>query len=97
MKQPESFIDFLDRFGKQYSPEMVYQNCEDFGAWQRRFFDAVNGLRGVLPDRVDLNVETVEVVEEADHTRHLLRIQVSDVSTLVAYLLVPKGLAEGEK
>lgn len=97
MDQSESFIDFLDRYGQQHPPEMAYQEGEDFGAWRKRFYDAVSGLRGVLPDRVDLDVETVEMVEETDHTRHVLRIRVSDVSTLIAYLLVPNDLQEGEK
>jgi dienelactone hydrolase len=97
MGKSESFVDFLDRFGSQHPPEMVYREPEAFNTWQARFFDAVQGLRGVLPARVDLDVETVEVISESDHTRHVLHIRVSEISTLVAYLLVPKGLAEGEK
>ena len=97
MNQSESFIDFIDRYGESHKPEMVYREGEDFGEWQGRFRNAVEGLRGILPERVVLDVETVEVVEEADHSRHLLRVRVSAFSTLVAYLLVPKGLADGEK
>lgn len=96
MNQSESFIDFLNVYGESHQPKMVYRAGKDFGEWQNRFRNAVEGLRGVLPDRSPLDVETVEVVEEVDHSRHLLRIRVSDFSTLVAYLLVPKGLVDGE-
>ena len=97
MNQTESFIDFLNAYGESHAPEMVYRDGEDFAEWQARFRDAVEGLRRPVPERVALDVETVEVVEEGDHSRHLLRIRVSDFSTLVAYLLVPNGLANGEK
>lgn len=97
MKSSESFVDFLDQYGTHHPPEMVYREGEDFQTWQGRFYEAVCGLRGPLPDRVALDVETVDVIEEADHMRHVLRISVSAFSVLVAYLLVPKGLAEGEK
>lgn len=54
-------------------------------------------LRGPLPERTEPEVEIVESVVVEDHTRHLLRISVSELSTLIAYLLVPKDLSPGER
>ena len=94
--KPESFVDFLQAYGAANSPNMLYREGRKFAEWQREFRAAVTGLMGPLPGRVAPEAETVESVEMADHTRYLLKIPVSEFSTLVAYLLVPKGLAPGE-
>ena len=93
----ESFVDFLDAYGAAHPPCMVYQAGDDFADWQQRFREAVDGLRGPLPERVEPGAEVVASVETVGHTRHLLRIPVSEVSTLIAYLLVPHGLATEER
>ena len=85
----ESFIDFLEAYGRTHPPVMRYQEGEDFAAWQQRFRGQLEALRGPLPERVKPHVEVIHSVEFPDHTRHLLRIRVSSISTLVAYLLVP--------
>lgn len=54
-------------------------------------------LRGPVPDRVAPEMGVMESVGKDDHTRYLVRIPVSEFSTLVAYLLVPKGIGEGEE
>lgn len=93
----ESFIDFLKNYGIAYPPSMTYEDSDNFAQWQIRFRAKVESLRGPLPERVEPTVEIVESVETDDHTRHLLRIPVSDISTLPAYLLVPHGLSPGER
>jgi len=95
--KPESFIDFLDAYGAANPPSMVYEEREDFAAWQGRFRKALGSLRGPVPDRVAPNVEIVETTKGEGHARHLLRIPVTAFSTLVAYLLVPDGMSDGEK
>ena len=95
--QTESFIDFLDEYGKAHPPAMLYQQGEDFAAWQARFRGKLGSLRGPRPDRVEPVAEVVESVTLGDHTRQLLRIPVSEFSTLVAYLLVPHDLPAGER
>ena len=97
MNQPESFISFLDAYGEARPPVMRYDGKEDFDTWQRKFRNAVTTLRGPLPDRVALKVEILEEKEEADHTRRTVRIAVSDVSALIAYVLIPKVMTDGEK
>ena len=93
----ESFVDFLEAYGKVHPPEMVLREGGDFAEWQGRFRAQVEGLRGPLPDRVEPEVEVVEEVQAEGHKRLLLRFGVSDVSTMAAYLLVPDDLSEGEQ
>jgi dienelactone hydrolase len=76
---------------------MCYQEGEDFVAWQAAFRGKLDELRGWLPDRTEPDVRVVETVEEADHTRRLLRISVTPFSTLLAYLLVPHDLSAGQQ
>jgi dienelactone hydrolase len=95
--ESESFIDFLDAYGQGHPPRMSYREEEDFAEWQARFRAKLHELRGPLPERVGLDVQVVRSIEEEDHTRHLIRISVSAFSTLVAYLLLPHGLQDGEK
>lgn len=93
----ESFIDFLDRFGADNPPQLRYRAGMDVRQWQADLHRALDSLRGPLPERVEPDVETLHSVEEANHTRHTVRIKVSRISSLVAYLLVPHGIAPGEK
>ncbi|MFQ6039586.1 MAG: dienelactone hydrolase family protein [Candidatus Poribacteria bacterium] len=93
----ESFIDLLENYGIAHPPSMVYRDGDDFAQWQIDFRAKVESLRGPLPERVEPTVEIVESVETDDHTRHLLRIPVSDISTLLAYLLLPHGLDPDER
>ena len=93
----ESFTDFLRDYGTAHPPGMVYNEGEDFGAWQTRFRHQLEQLRGPLPERVEPAAEVVEEVVLEDHTRYLLRLPVSAFSTLVAYLLVPAGLEPDER
>jgi len=95
--QPQSFIDFLAAYGEANPPSMIYQDGEDFAEWQERFRAAVESLRGPAPDRVEPRAEIVETAEADGHTRHLLSIPVSDLTTLPAYLLIPHGIEGGEK
>ncbi len=95
--QAESFVDFLDAYGREHPPSLPLSADVDVAEWQGRFRDAVESLRGPLPTRVAPSVAIVESVEEADHTRHLVRIAVSRVSTLIAYLLVPNDIGPGER
>ncbi len=92
----ESFIDFIESYGEAHPPLRALTGSEDVAQWQSAFRADLESLRSPVPGRVPPEAEIVESVEEADHTRHLLRIPVSAVSTLVAYLLVPRGMSPGE-
>jgi len=93
----ESFTDFLDAFGATLKPRLAYEPDRDVHSWQRAFREALGSLRGPLPPRVSPEATVVESFDEPDHTRHLLNIPVSEFHTMVAYLLVPKDLTEGER
>ena len=93
----ESFRDFLDAYGDRHRPALIRGDQEAVPEWQRGFRRALEALRGALPERVEPTPETVESTARPDHVRLLLRIPVSDFSTLVAYLLVPTGLDPGER
>ncbi|MCA1809830.1 MAG: dienelactone hydrolase family protein [Kiritimatiellia bacterium] len=95
--QNTSFTGFLEDFGRMFPPAMIYREGEDFRQWQQRFYDVVDGLRGPLPPRTDLRTELRASIEEDGYTRHVLRIAVTEITTLTAYLLVPHGLQPGEK
>ncbi len=95
--QPESFVDFLDAYGCDHPPSMLLGHGKAAREWQPRFRAAVESLRGQVPQRVEPTTEVVESADEGDHTRHILRIRVSQASTLVAYLLIPNNLADGER
>ena len=94
---PESFIDFLGLYGQASPPSMVYREGDDFVGWQARFRTAVESLRGPVPDRVEPRAEIVDTVQADGYTRQLLRIRVTELTTLPAYLLVPSDLQPGER
>ena len=93
----ESFVDFLEAYGKAHPPRMTYRAGDDFEEWRERFRTQVEKLRGPIPERVGLDVEVVDEVQADGHRRFLLRFRVSEISTMVAYLLVPDDLADGER
>ena len=94
---PESFIDLLKAYGEDSPPRLRYRDGQDFATWQKTFQRTLEDLRGPLPKRVPLNVQTVRTERQADHTRHLIRFPVTKYSTLVAYLLIPHGISAGER
>jgi dienelactone hydrolase len=92
-----SFIDLLDRLGRQWPPSMPYSPGSDLAAWKSRILEKLVELRGRVPDRVEPLVETVSSVATDTHVRHRLEIAVSEFSRLPAYLLVPHDLREGQR
>ena len=97
MEKAESFIEFLDAYGQAHGASVGYDGKGDFGDWQSAFREVVTSLRGPVPDRVVPDVEVLEEWVEADHTRQMIRVRVSEFSSLIAYLLIPKGIEAGEK
>jgi len=94
---PESFTEFVRTYGAAHPPSMRYGEGQDAAWWQSRFREKAAELLGPVPERVPPQAEIVESTDAGDHTRHLLRIPVTEFSTLVAYLLVPGGLQPGER
>ena len=92
-----SFIDFLGRYGENHPPEFQNRGTEELSRWQARLKRTLLELRSPLPERVEPRVEVLETFEEPHHTRHVLQISVTEITTLPAYLLVPDGLKMGER
>lgn len=92
-----SFVDLLEAYGRSHSPALSLEGADDVVEWQRRFRAAVESLRGPVPARVPCHPETVSETQCDDHRRLLVRMRVSDVSTLNAYILLPADLRPGER
>ncbi len=92
-----SFTDFLEKFGEINPPAMKYDGEEAPEAWQIRFMGKVESLRGRLPEPVKTGYEVLQSVQLPGYRRDLLKIKVSAISELIAYLLVPDNIQENEK
>ena len=57
--QSESFVDFLDAYGREHPPSLRLTRDADVTEWRGRFREAVESLRGPLPKRVPLSTEIV--------------------------------------
>ena len=94
---PDAFSDVLAGYGRQHPPALPLPDDGDLAAWQARFRAALLPLRGPVPERVPLDVEIEGTVEDEEHTRQRIRIAVSQVVSTPANLLVPRGIAAGER
>jgi len=70
------------------------QECR---AWQKKFRAKLNALLGPSKPPGQWDVVEEERAELDDHTRYSLLLRAKGVPSLPVYLLVPKGLAKGEK
>ena len=93
----KSFVDFLRKYGDEYQPNMIYHDGQDFRAWQQAFRRKLESLRGIIPKRVNPEIEILGTTELPDHIRQLIRFPVTKFSELIAYLLIPKNVKKGEK
>jgi len=94
---PDSFVDFLDRYGNSNPPEMIYRDGEDPIKWQKRLKSKLKRLMEPVPQRVKPEVQVVSSEKLVDHTRTLVRVPVNEFSTLTAYLLIPHGVHRNGK
>ncbi len=69
----------------------------DFQAWRARFHDAYRRALGPWPDPVEPNLEVLEEADCGSYTRTKLYFDSSPGVAVPAYLLVPKGIAPGER
>ncbi|MGQ9556018.1 MAG: dienelactone hydrolase family protein [Anaerolineae bacterium] len=69
----------------------------EYQAWRSHFLAAYRSCLGPWPECVEPNVEITEETDCGDYTRLKLYYDSSPGVTVPAYLLIPKGSAEGEK
>jgi dienelactone hydrolase len=85
----DSYTDVLAAFPSPPSPSAECGTAEELVAWQRRFRTDLEALRGWLPDRVEPALEVLSEVDAGDHIRQTVRVAVSDITSVVGYLLTP--------
>ena len=90
----ESFINFLNKYGEQNPPSMLYRDGQDIKSWQKAFHKKIRGLRGPLPERVGPVVEVLEEEQLSGYKRQLVRFPVSEISNGIAYILIPNNIKE---
>jgi len=64
-----------------------------FDDWRTRCRARLDTLLGPLPDRVPLDLDTLESVRCDGYVRHKVVFDTEDVMSVPAYLLVPDGRA----
>lgn len=95
--QQQSFLDFIRAYGEANPPELRYRPGGDFAAWRASFVDRIGERLGLVPPRVEPTWEVLSTTHLESHVRHEVCLAVSELTSVPAYLLVPDGLAEGER
>ena len=97
--RPISFEDDLSRLIDQAQPSLLFEGAtqEEFYDWRERFRDVLTGLIGPRPERAALCLEFEEEIDCGLYRRRRISYQTESGVFVPAYLLVPKGLAQGEK
>ena len=97
--RPLSFEDDLSRLIDQAQPSLLFEGAtpEEFCTWQERFRDVLTGLIGPRPERAALCLEFEEEIDCGLYVRRRISYQTELGVFVPAYLLVPKGLGQGEK
>ena len=92
----DAYTDLIGAFPDPPSPSAACRTADDLLTWQREFHGVLAGLRGWLPERVEPRLGVLAETEASDHRRLMVRIDVSALTSVVAYLLIPADLASGE-
>jgi len=69
----------------------------DWKAWRAAFDARLRALLGPVPDRVDPHPEVLETADCGDYVREKVVFDTEKYASVVAYVLVPKGLQAGER
>jgi len=93
----DNYTDVIAAFPDPPAPSAACRNEADLLAWQQDFHATLAHLRGWVPTRVEPVVEVLDEVNLGDHRRLTLRIAVSQISSVVSYLLIPTDTAGAEQ
>ena len=93
----DAYTDLISALPDPPSPSAACGTADELLSWQAEFHTVLAELRGWLPERVEPRMEILSQTEEADHRRLTVRIEVSDLTSVVAYLLIPADLKVGER
>jgi len=91
--------DAIQALAKLSQPRLSFSGATeaDYHAWRRRFLSAYYQFLGPWPHQVDANLEIAEEEDLNDHKRLKIYYDSSPGVTVPAFILIPKGLAPGEK
>jgi len=91
--------DSVQAMARLVQPELAFSGstAADYAAWRCRVQAAYSTLLGPWPEPVLPQLEVTEEVDCGDHVRVKLYYDSSPGVAVPAYLLVPKGVAPGEK
>ena len=80
-------------------PALLFEGStrDDWLKWRRLFESRLRELLGRFPTPVPPDPEVLETVDCGDYTREKVVFDTERYVSLVAYVLVPKGLAPGER
>lgn len=93
----DAFTDLISAWPDPPSPSARCGSPEELLAWQQEFHGILDDLRGWLPQRVEPRLEILDEVDAVDHRRLTVCIDVSEITRVVAYLLIPAELAADEQ
>ena len=81
------------------SPQLAFTGStrEDWLGWRRVFDARLRQLLGALPEPVPLDPEITETVDCGDYLRQRVVYDTQEYCSAVAYVLIPKDLAPGER
>ena len=91
--------DTIQSMLEAHRPRLLFRGTTpaEFRAWQDRFRDAYRQCLGPWPDPAEPNVRLLEERDFPSFTATRLHFQSSPGVTVPAYLLLPRGIAPGEK
>jgi dienelactone hydrolase len=75
----------------------VGETREDWQRWRERFSTELLSLLGKWPERVAPETEVLESVDCGDYVRERIVFDSERYASVPAYVLVPKGIAPGER
>ena len=89
---------FLRKYRQSPRPDSFRAaSKKELGEWQPRFAARLRECLGPFPEPCDLDPEVIEVVDEGDYWREKVVFNSEPDMAVVAYVLVPKDLAPGER
>jgi dienelactone hydrolase len=87
----------LARVQATAAPVEAPRTPAEWATWRERTLQQVLAALGPFPERVPLDVEVTERHDHARYTRERVLYQSEAYATVPAWLLVPKGIAPGER
>lgn len=93
MERNSDFFRAMLQQGHAHTPRLRWQAATpaEHAAWRRRFRARLGQVVGRMPERVPLEVEWDEKVEEPGFTRHKIYVRTEANYWAPAFLFIPKG------